>query len=99
MYNEYNMNLLFWGLTTGTIGKVMLAVGVLKAHGQIVHEHRIDRKVIKTFKTERWLTIVGLLLIVLGYGMEVYFYDFINLLSCEPGACTAALGEALKLAQ
>lgn len=92
------MNLLFWGLTTSVIGKVMLAVGVLKAHGEIVHEHRIDQKVIMTFKTERWLTIFGLLLIVIGYGMEVYFYDFINLLTCEPGVCSAALGEALKLA-
>jgi len=48
------MNLLFWGLTTGVIGKVLLVVGILKAHGQITHEHRIDAKVLRTFHTEKY---------------------------------------------
>lgn len=86
------MNLLFWGLTTGIIGKVLLVVGVLKAHGEIAHEHRIDAKVLKTFKTERWLTILGLFLMVIGYGMEIYFYGFTPLLTCEGAQCGAAIG-------
>lgn len=86
------MNLLFWGLTTGIIGKVLLVVGVLKAHGEIAHEHRIDAKVLKTFKTERWLTILGLFLMVIGYGMEIYFYGFTPLLTCEGTQCGAAIG-------
>ncbi len=84
------MNLLFWGLTTGVIGKVLLVVGILKAHGQITHEHRIDAKVLRTFHTEKILTLLGLFLIVLGYAMEIYFYGFTPLLTCVGSECAAA---------
>lgn len=89
------MNLLFWGLTTGVIGKVLLAVGVLKAHSEIAHEHRIDKKVLRSFQLERTFTIIGLLLIVIGYAMEVYFYGFTTLLTCEGPECAALLNAAL----
>ena len=84
------MNLLFGGLTTGVIGKVLLVVGILKAHGQITHEHRIDAKVLRTFHTEKILTLLGLFLIVLGYAMEIYFYGFTPLLTCVGSECAAA---------
>lgn len=89
------MNFLFWGLTISVIGKVFLAVGVLRAHSEIVHEHKIDAKVIRTFQTERWLTIVGLALIVAGYAMEIYFYGFTSMLTCDGDDCAAALGSIL----
>jgi len=84
------MNLLFWGLTTGVIGKVLLVVGILKAHGQIAHEHRIDAKVLQTFHTEKILTLLGLFLIVIGYAMEIYFYGFTPMLTCVGSECAAA---------
>lgn len=91
------MNLLFWGLTVGVIGKILLATGVLIAHSEIVHERQIDQQVIRSFHIERWMTITGLLLIVLGYGLEIYFYGFtIDFLTCIGSECTAALGEALS---
>jgi len=86
------MNLLFWGLTIGVTGKVMLALGVLMAHSEIAHEHRIDARVLRSFKTERWITIIGILLIVLGYTLEIYFYNFTELLTCEGENCTALIG-------
>jgi hypothetical protein len=89
------MNILFWGLTVGVFGKVLLVIGILKAHGQIAHEHRIDAKVLRTFKTERWLTILGLALIVLGYGLEIYFYGFTPLLTCSGTDCAGAVGSVL----
>lgn len=81
------MNLLFWGLTVGVIGKVLLAIGVLIAHTQLAHERRIDKLVLRSFRLEHSLTIAGLILIVAGYGMEVYFYDFISMLSCVGETC------------
>ncbi len=90
------MNLLFWGMTISVVGKVFLVVGVLKAHSEIAHEHRIDAKVLRTFKTERWLTIIGLALIVIGYTLEVYFYGFANMLTCSGTECAAALGALLQ---
>ena len=89
------MNLLFWGLTIGLIGKILLVVGVLLAHNQIAHEHSIDDAVLKSFRKERVLTILGLMLIILGYLMEVYFYGFANMLTCEGAECAAMLGELI----
>lgn len=91
------MNLLFWGLTISVVGKVLLAVGVLKAHGEIAHEHRIDAKVLRTFKTERFLTLAGLACIVFGYTLEIYFYGFTTaMLTCSGDECAAALGALLS---
>jgi len=90
------MNLLFWGLTTSVVGKVLLGVGILKAHGQITHEHRIDAKVLHTFHTEKILTILGLFLMVLGYALEIYFYGFTPLLTCIGDECVAAASAILS---
>jgi len=91
------MNLLFWGLTIGTLGKVMLAVGVLIAHSQLVHERKIDWRVIKSFRLEHSITIAGLFFIVVGYGLEIYFYDFVSMLDCFGTDC--ALNAAVLLSQ
>ena len=81
------MNLLFWGLTVSLIGKILLATGVIVAHSKIAHEHRIDMAVIKTFKREQIITVIGILLIIIGYFMEIYFYGFTELLTCPTGQC------------
>lgn len=91
------MNLLFWGLTVGVVGKVLLAVGVLIAHSQLVHERTINYLVLKSYRTEHILTIAGLVLIVVGYGMELYFYDFVDMLTCSGTDC--ALNAAAILSQ
>lgn len=91
------MNILFWGLTISVIGKVLVVVGVLKAHSEISHEHRIDEKVLKTFKIERWITILGLVLIVVGYALEIYFYKSETpLLTCEGNECEQAASAILS---
>lgn len=91
------MNLLFWGLTIGMVGKVFLASGVLIAHTEIAHEKKIDSLVLKSFRLERILTIVGLVLIITGYAMEVSFYGFdTTLLTCTDAECAAAAGAFLS---
>jgi hypothetical protein len=92
------MNLLFWGLTVSLLGKVMLAGGVLIAHTELAHEGRIDKLVLKSFRLERVLTVTGLLLIIGGYMLEVYFYGFdTTLLTCNGAEC--ALEASLFLSQ
>lgn len=81
------MNLLFWALTVGVIGKILLAVGVLIAHNELAHERKIDQLVLKSFRLEHSLTVAGIVLIVAGYGMEIYFYDFASMLTCQGHAC------------
>lgn len=90
------MNILFWGLTIGVIGKVLLALGVIIAHSQLAHERRIDLLVIKSFRLELIITIIGLIMIVCGYFMEIYFYGLTPLLTCEGNTCAAALIQAVQ---
>jgi hypothetical protein len=90
------MNLLFWGLTTGVIGKILLAAGVIIAHTELAHERRIDNEVLKSFRLEMLLTVIGIILIVAGYLMEIYFYGLTPLLTCESAECGATVVEALN---
>lgn len=90
------MNILFWGLTVSMLGKLMLAAGVLMAHSKIEHEHRIDEQVIRTFHKERILTVIGVLLILIGYGLEIYFYGFdTDMLTCRDAECEEAAAAAI----
>jgi hypothetical protein len=81
------MNLLFWGLTIGVLGKMMLGIGVLIAHSKLVHEQTINYLVLQSYRTEHLLTLAGLVLIMVGYGMELYFYDFVQMLTCSGADC------------
>ena len=91
------MNLLFWGLTISVIGKIFLAAGVLIAHSELAHEMKVDKEVLASFRVERILTIVGILLIVFGYAMEIYFYGFATeLLTCLGSECGNAAAVMLS---
>ncbi len=85
------MNILFWGLTLGTLGKVLLAVGVIIAHSGIVKERKIDSEVLRGFRIEHTITVLGLILIIVGYFMEIYFYGYTPFLTCTGEECSAAI--------
>lgn len=68
------MIMLFWGITIGTIGKVVLGIAVLRVHMGILREHKIDGAVLSSIKRERWVTVLGIVLIITGYLIEVLFY-------------------------
>jgi hypothetical protein len=85
------MTILFWGLTISLIGKVFLAVSVLWAHTKLAHEHMIDQKVIRSFKVEKIVAIVGIFLIILGYALEIYFYGFTPFFQCSTENCFTPL--------
>ncbi len=90
------MNLLLLAITLGTIGKIILGFAVLRVHVHILKEHKIDNIVLKSMRKEQVVTIIGLVLIVIGYAFEIYFYSgSTNLLSCVGEACAAAVGAAL----
>lgn len=85
------MNLLFWGLTLGTLGKVLVAVGILRVHYVMAMEKSIDEIVIRSFRLEKILTIVGILLILIGYFAELHFYNLANLLDCRMAECNHSI--------
>lgn len=91
------MNLLLWGLTMGTVGKLVLGYAVLRVHVHILREHRIDNVVLIAIKREQLVTLIGLVLIVVGFFLEVYFYNFsTDLLSCTGENCAAMVAKLLS---
>ncbi len=90
------MNLLLWGITLGTIGKLILGIAVLRVHVHILREHKIDNVVLKSLKREQVVTIFGLLLIVIGYAFEIFFYyGSTEFLSCLGEECASLVRAAL----
>jgi len=53
--------------TFDVIGKVMIGVSVLFVHRRIVREKKIDKSVLREIRSERWFTILGIILIAVGY--------------------------------
>lgn len=90
------MNLLFWGLTIGAIGKILVAIGILKVHHIMALERRIDAKVIRSFAFEKTLTYLGIICIIAGYVMELYFYGLTPMLTCHGEDCIQAAGAVLS---
>lgn len=65
------MDLALIGLASGTVGKIMVVLAVLHMHHSLIIEHKIDKLVILSYQQERILTIIGLVLIVAGFILEV----------------------------
>jgi uncharacterized membrane protein YidH (DUF202 family) len=54
-------------LTLNFVGTLLIGFAVLKVHAKMRSEEKIDKHVRKTIRKERTITIIGLILIVLGY--------------------------------
>ncbi len=83
------MSLLFWGLTCGVVGKIMLAAGILRVHYVMEKERRIGDGVIHSFHYEKVVTFIGIGLILIGYLLELYFYNVAHLITCSGQDCMA----------
>lgn len=84
------MSILFWGLTVGVIGKILIAIGILRVHFVMAREHKIDAKVIRSFAAEKLLTLFGIALLIIGYLLELYFYSPTSFLTCLGDECLQA---------
>lgn len=72
--------MLFWGLTIGLLGKILLGTAVILVHSKITHEKRIDGVVLMEMHRERHIAFIGLALMVLGYLMEIAAFGFLDAL-------------------
>ncbi len=68
---------LFWGLTLSFFGKVILGATVINVHAHIIKERRIDMDVLKEMKRERALGIFAVFLILLGYFLELSYFNYL----------------------
>ncbi|NCO11088.1 hypothetical protein CO038_03755 [Candidatus Pacearchaeota archaeon CG_4_9_14_0_2_um_filter_39_13] len=53
--------------TLDLVGKVMLGLTVFLVHNKVVKEKGIDKIVLAEIKHEKYLSLIGILLMILGY--------------------------------
>lgn len=71
------MDFLFWGITLGVAGKIMLGLAVMMVHWRVVKEHKIDKRVISEMRRERNIALIGIILILVGYILEMLFFGYL----------------------
>lgn len=61
----------FLGFTLDVIGKVMVAYTAIAVHRRVWKEHKIDKAVFTAMKSEQIIGIIGIILIVIGYLLQI----------------------------
>lgn len=90
------MDLLFIGMTLSVVGKGLLALGVVWVHVAMANERRIDDLVVRSFRTELYITLFGFALILAGYIIEVMALGgFATMATCVGPDCAAAVIQSL----
>lgn len=69
------MDIVLIGITFRTIGEVLVVLAVLHMHSSLIHEHKVDKIVMLSYRQERIITILGLLLIVVGFALETSHFS------------------------
>jgi len=59
------------GFTIDVIGKVLLGLSVYFVHSKVAREGKIDKKVLMEMRREKRLALMGIILIVIGYSMQL----------------------------
>lgn len=59
------------GFTLDVIGKVLIGVAVYFVHKRIMKEEKIDKMVLKEIKKEKKIVVLGIILIMIGYLMQL----------------------------
>lgn len=65
------MNLEFLGFTLDVIGKIMVAYTAIAVHRRVWKEHKIDKTVFTAMRKEQVIGIIGIVLIVIGYLLQL----------------------------
>lgn len=59
-------------LTLEFVGTILIGLSVLRVHLKLEEEHKVDKKVERSIERERVMTILGLLLIALGFILSFF---------------------------
>jgi hypothetical protein len=59
--------------TLDLIGKILIGIAVVRVHGRVGHEMKIDKKVLRGFRREKWWTYAGILFLVWGWVLHVFY--------------------------
>lgn len=66
------MLLEFIGDTLTVAGEVIIAYMILVVHERVREEHRVDDAVFRAIKKEQSIVALGIVLIIVGYGLRVF---------------------------
>jgi len=59
------------GFTLDVIGKLMVAFTAVMVHHRFFKEHKVDEKIFRIMKREQLIGILGIILIVIGYLLQL----------------------------
>jgi len=59
------------GFSLLTLGEIMIGYTVIKVHGRVVKEQKIDGQVVSEMSKERKIAISGIVFIVIGFLMQL----------------------------
>lgn len=59
------------GHTLDLVGKILISYTVISVHYRFRKEHKIDEAVFKQMRKEQGLGLIGILLIIAGYILEI----------------------------
>lgn len=65
------MTLEIIGFTLDIIGKILIGVAVYLVHRKVIKEEKIDKVVFKEMKKEKGLVVIGIILMIIGYLMQL----------------------------
>ena len=71
------LDMLFWGITFGVVGKILLGITVMLVHHKIVTEHKIDKVVLSEMRRESRLALAGVIFIAVGYILEITYFGYV----------------------
>lgn len=60
-------------ITIETLGTLLIAWAAIRVHHRFLNEHRVDQKVFNTMRAEQKLGILGMVLVVISYILNLYF--------------------------
>jgi len=65
------MTLEIIGFTLDVIGKILIGVAVYFVHKRVMKEEKINKVVLREMKKEKRMVVIGIILIVIGYLMQL----------------------------
>lgn len=59
------------GFTIHTMGEILVGYTAIMVHHRVWKEHKIDEVVFEEMRKERFMGIIGLLLIIIGFLIQI----------------------------
>ncbi|MFH1611646.1 MAG: hypothetical protein ABIA83_03550 [Patescibacteria group bacterium] len=59
------------GFTIQTIGEVMIGITILYVHHKMLREKKFDKKVFADIRIEQWTGLIGIIMIIFGYIIQI----------------------------